>query len=159
MGTPHPKALRAASQEAWPDTGQTLGNVAQGSVLSEQYRRNIRKVPRGIDSYLAMSGRYHGKGPGPPSSHVQRGSSSTSGCLVAIRIRPRSCSANITSRRMFPRSWVPAAPRRFVPHRVRDTKALGQQPVAVPRTLRSAERCAAEPGPTPWIRHSSPEAT
>jgi hypothetical protein len=29
MGTPHPKALRAASQEAWPDTGQTLGNAAQ----------------------------------------------------------------------------------------------------------------------------------
>jgi hypothetical protein len=29
MGTPHPKALRAASQEAWPNTGQTLGNVEQ----------------------------------------------------------------------------------------------------------------------------------
>jgi len=29
MGTLHPKALRAASQEAWPHPAQTLGNAAQ----------------------------------------------------------------------------------------------------------------------------------
>jgi len=37
MGSPHPKALRAASQEAWPDRAQTLGNVEASSVRSEQY--------------------------------------------------------------------------------------------------------------------------
>jgi hypothetical protein len=43
MGTPHPKALRAASQEAWPDTGQTLGNAGKlGTIgaISAQYSQS-----------------------------------------------------------------------------------------------------------------------
>jgi hypothetical protein len=92
MGTPHPKALRAASQEAWPDTGQTLGNVAQGSVRSEQYQRNIRKVPRRIDSYLTNGWRALSRDSRGPSSPIQQGPDSISGCLPAIRIRSRSCS-------------------------------------------------------------------
>jgi hypothetical protein len=131
MGTPHPKALRAASQEAWPDTGQTLGNVAQGSVRSEQYRRNIRKVPRRIDSYLAKAaGAIHGIAE-VPSSPIQQGPDFNLR-MSARDSHPSSCSANITSRPMFPdpgsllcAASLHAAPRRFVPHRVRDTKALG----------------------------------
>ena len=138
MGTPHPKALRAASQEAWPDTGQTLGNVAQGSVRSEQYRRNIRKVPRRIDSYLT-NGRAlsrHGPRPRPRvSSGVQTQRQDVWSRFASVLAHaPRTSLPSLCSPILGPGF----APRHFVPRRVRDTKALGQQPVSVPRTLRSA---------------------
>ena len=110
MGTPHPKALRAASQEAWPDTGQTLGNVAQGSVRSEQYRRNIRKVPRRIDSYLT-NGRAlsrHGPRPRPRvSSGVQTQRQDVWSRFASVLDHaPRTSLPGLCSR-----SWVPALRR------------------------------------------------
>jgi hypothetical protein len=110
MGTPHPKALRAASQEAWPDTGQTLGNVAQGSVRSEQYQRNIRKVPRRIDSYLTNGWRALSRDSRGPSSPIQQGPDSISGCLPAIRIRSHHAREHHFAA-YVPRSWVPALRR------------------------------------------------
>src|SRR5664279_5994724 len=51
MGSRHPKARSAASQEAWPKCGQTLGNVKTAGLGW----RNIHKIPRQNDSFLARA--------------------------------------------------------------------------------------------------------
>ena len=51
MGSTHPRPCHAASQEAWPERDQTLGNVKAAWLCS----RNIRKILRRNDSFLARA--------------------------------------------------------------------------------------------------------
>src|SRR4030081_3181267 len=51
LGSRHNKARSAASQEAWMECGQTLGNVKTAGIGW----RNIHKIPRQNDSFLART--------------------------------------------------------------------------------------------------------
>jgi hypothetical protein len=70
MGTPHPKARRAASQEAWPNTGQTLGNAAPARYDRSNIGAIFAKFRSELTHMITGSGRNHGIAEGA-FSHVQ----------------------------------------------------------------------------------------
>jgi len=67
VGTPHPKVLRAAPQEAWGETGQTLGDAAQTQCDRSNIGAIFAKFRGRIDSHLTRAGK------GSESLHAQIG--------------------------------------------------------------------------------------
>jgi len=79
----HPKARRAASQEAWPNTGQTLGNAAQArcdrsniGAIFAKFRAGLTHIWQGIAEAEVLTGTAMASaavGPGAAVLHGRRG--------------------------------------------------------------------------------------
>ena len=110
MGTPHPKALRAASQEAWPDRGQTLGNAVQARYDRSNIGAIFAKFRGELTHMITGGARWHGmrRPPLRTSTRVKRLNVRMSGSdshLSSLMLREHHFPAYV------PLSWVPALRR------------------------------------------------